>query len=113
MELHHGEVRQLLNELGMYPNLQGYRYLVETIVVLGKVGDGFRITKDGYPEVAKRMHTRAIRVERACRYIIDRTYSGYSQLWLDILNIRERPTVSEFVWHVLMYFEDYCLRINA
>ena len=113
MELHHREVRQLLNELGMYPNLQGYRYLVDKIIVHGKDVDVFRINKDGYTEVAKRMHTRAIRVERACRYIIDRTYSGYSQLWLDILNIRERPTVSEFVWNVLMYFEDYCLRINA
>lgn len=60
--------KRILNELGVKPNLKGYRAWVEVSkYVIEKDSKHCKICNDIYPEVAKRMNDTPVRVERALR----------------------------------------------
>ena len=105
---------ELLHNLGVPSQIKGYQYLREGILMLYQntslVG---RITRNLYPEIARRHDTTASRVERAIRHAIEVSwnrgdYSIMTNLFGHSIDFdRAKPTNSEF----LVTISD-ALRIN-
>ena len=63
------EVSDILKEMGVPANIKGYYYLREAIVLVYQRYDYIdAVTKELYPEVAKKFKTTSSRVERAIRH---------------------------------------------
>lgn len=95
---------KLLLSLGIAPSLKGFRasvYAIELGLKEPNVLD--RITKQLYPEVAKRLDTTASRVERTIRHAVERMfeYQTYekivSTLGLETNSAKGKYTNSEFI----------------
>lgn len=97
-------ITKTLHELGVPSHIKGYQYIREGISLIyndpGIVGG---ITKELYPEIAKKYHSTTSRVERAIRHAIEVSWNranwdfmeeifGYS---VDI--DKAKPTNSEFI----------------
>lgn len=97
-------VTSIIHEVGVPAHIKGYQYLREAILIAVDDMDVINaVTKVLYPEVAKRYHTTASRVERAIRHAIEvawdrgdletlQKYFGFT-----ISNIKGKPTNSEFI----------------
>ena len=97
-------VTSIIHEIGVPAHIKGYQYLREAIVIAAKDMEVINaVTKILYPEVAKRYHTTASRVERAIRHAIEvawdrgdleilQKYFGYT-----VSNAKGKPTNSEFI----------------
>lgn len=97
-------VTAIIHEVGVPAHIKGYQYLRESILLaIADMGVMGGVTKILYPEVAKRFHTTASRVERAIRHAIEvawdrgdletlQKYFGYT-----VSNIKGKPTNSEFI----------------
>ena len=97
-------ITKALHELGVPSHIKGYQYIREGITLVynnPKIVGG--ITKELYPEIAKKFNSTASRVERAIRHAIEISWNranwdfmeelfGYS---VDI--DRAKPTNSEFI----------------
>ena len=69
------KITEILHHLGVPANIKGYLYLREAIQLIIKDVELLgAITKKVYPEVAKKFHTTASRVERAIRHAIEVTW---------------------------------------
>ncbi len=97
-------ITDLLHDLGVPSNIRGYQYIREGIQIFYRNGNAISyITKDVYPEIAKKFNTTATRVERAIRHAIEVSWNrGDLDLMNDIfgnsLNVnRDKPTNSEFL----------------
>ena len=97
-------ITDLLHDLGVPSNIRGYQYIREGIQIFYRNGNSISyITKDVYPEIAKKFDTTATRVERAIRHAIEVSWNrGDLDLMNDIfgnsLNVnRDKPTNSEFL----------------
>ena len=97
-------ITKTLHELGVPSHIKGYQYIREGISIIYNdpsiVGG---ITKELYPEIAKKFHSTTSRVERAIRHAIEVSWNranwdfmeeifGYS---VDI--DKAKPTNSEFI----------------
>lgn len=97
-------ITRTLHELGVPSHIKGYQYIREGISIIyndpTKVGG---ITKELYPEIARKFNSTASRVERAIRHAIEISWNranwdfmedvfGYS---VDI--DKAKPTNSEFI----------------
>ena len=97
-------ITKILHELGVPSHIKGYQYIRESISLIYErpemVGG---ITKELYPEVAKRFQTTVSRVERAIRHAIEVSWNrGNWQLMEDIFGHsvdidKAKPTNSEFI----------------
>lgn len=97
-------VTDIMLEMGVPAHLKGYHYLREAIVMSGKDMETVSsVTKLLYPEVARKYHTTAQKVERAIRNAIEISWNrgnkntfeslfGYSSEYG-----RTRPTNSEYI----------------
>ncbi len=98
------KVSDLLHDLGVPSQIKGFQYLRDGILMLyqstGYIGG---ITKEIYPEIARRYHTTTSRVERAIRHAIE---VSWNRADYDIMNKifghsidydRAKPTNSEFM----------------
>jgi len=97
-------VTTIIHEVGVPAHIKGYQYLREAILIAVNDMDVINaVTKVLYPEVAKRFHTTASRVERAIRHAIEvawdrgdletlQQYFGYT-----VSNAKGKPTNSEFI----------------
>ncbi len=97
-------VTAIIHEVGVPAHIKGYQYLRESILLAiedMEIMGG--VTKILYPEVAKRYHTTASRVERAIRHAIEvawdrgdletlQKYFGYT-----VSNVKGKPTNSGFI----------------
>ena len=97
-------ITKMLHELGIPSHIKGYQYIREAVNIIftrPEVIGG--ITKELYPELAKKFNTTVSRVERAIRHAIEVSWNrgnidfmeelfGYS---VDI--DRAKPTNSEFM----------------
>lgn len=108
-------VTKILNEIGIMPNLKGYKYLRAAIVMAFEdetLLDG--ITKYLYPDVAKVNQTTHTRVERAIRHALESAWDkGNGYVYYEILghhdtNNGKRPTNSEFIASMVNF-----LKINS
>ena len=98
------QVTAIIHEVGVPAHIKGYQYLREAILIAVEDMDVINaVTKVLYPEVAKRFHTTASRVERAIRHAIEvawdrgdletlQKYFGYT-----VSNAKGKPTNSEFI----------------
>ena len=98
------ELRTFFIKLGAPINNKGFDYLVQaTLLTLDNPAMLESITKELYPEVAKRFGTTPSRVERAIRHAIEvawdrgdievlQKFFGYT-----VSNIKGKPTNSEFI----------------
>ena len=97
-------VTEIIHQIGVPAHIKGYHYVRESIILAVDQPDIINsVTKQLYPEVAKRFGTTPSRVERAIRHAIEvawdrgdvdtlNSYFGYT-----IHNSRGKPTNSEFV----------------
>lgn len=98
------KVSNLLHDLGVPSQLKGYQYLREGILMLyqstGFIGG---ITKEVYPEIARRYETTPSRVERAIRHAIEVSwirgdYDVMNKIFGHSIDFdRSKPTNSEFM----------------
>ena len=95
---------ELLHNLGIPSHIRGYQYIREGIQIVYRSNNFITyITKDVYPEIAKKFNTTPTRVERAIRHAIEVSWTrGDISLMEDIfgnsLNVnRDKPTNSEFL----------------
>jgi two-component system response regulator (stage 0 sporulation protein A) len=97
-------VTSILQKIGISPNLKGYRYLTDAILIVSyKPEYSSGVTKILYPEIAKKHSTTPSRVERAIRHAIQvawtRGNAGYIKQRFGSTpgNDDRRPTNSEFI----------------
>ena len=97
-------ITKILHELGVPSHIKGYQYIREGISVIyerPEVVGG--ITKELYPEIAKKFDTTVSRVERAIRHAIEVSWNrGNWDLMEDIFGYsvdidKAKPTNSEFI----------------
>ena len=71
-------IKSYLLELGIMPNLAGFRYLTRAIELYRDRRDYYRegITSRLYPDVARWFDTTPPRVERSIRHAIETAYDG-------------------------------------
>ena len=97
-------ITNILHELGVPSHIKGYQYIREEITLVYQnpelVGG---ITKELYPEIAKKYETTVSRVERAIRHAIEVSWNrGNWQLMEEIFGHsvdidKAKPTNSEFI----------------
>lgn len=101
------QARDALVLLRIPRTLSGFRYLTIAIVLVLQVPERLeRITKEIYPEVARRCRTKAPRVERCMRTAIDRCWERGNREALDQMagyHLDKRPTNSELIDLAAMY----------
>lgn len=97
-------ITKMLHELGIPSHIKGYQYIREAVGIIFEKPEVIGgITKELYPELAKKFNTTVSRVERAIRHAIEVSWNrgnldfmeelfGYS---VDI--DRAKPTNSEFM----------------
>jgi len=98
------KISNLLHDLGVPSQIKGFQYLREGITMLyqstGLIGG---ITKEVYPEIARRFATTPSRVERAIRHAIEVSwnradYKKMNQIFGHSIDYdRAKPTNSEFM----------------
>lgn len=106
----------ILNGTGILPNLKGYKYLKEAIVMgysNNEVLDA--VTKFLYPQIAKKNNTTSDRVERAIRHAIESAWNKcggngfYTKMGFTSLYGNKRPTNSEYIFAVVEYLNNHSL----
>ena len=97
-------VTAVIHEVGVPAHIKGYQYVREAIVIAVQDIEVINaVTKELYPEVARRFSTTPSRVERAVRHAIEvawdrgdletlQRYFGYT-----VSNTKGKPTNSEFI----------------
>lgn len=115
LEENHEEMRTIevriadvLDAMGMRHRLKGYKYNMEAIRLLQEEPNSYKsITKELYPEIAKRFGTTPSRVERAIRHSIENVFQKGN---IEIIHyffrgggdIRKgKPTNSEFLYVIV------------
>lgn len=98
------EVTNVIHEIGIPAHIKGYQYLRDAIIMAINDMDILNaITKQLYPNIAKKYNTTPSRVERAIRHAIEVAWSRGSMDTIDKLfgytvnNGKGKPTNSEFV----------------
>ena len=97
-------ITNILHELGVPSHIKGYQYIREGISIIYDRPDVIGgITKELYPEIAKKYDTTVSRVERAIRHAIEVSWNrGNWDLMEEIFGHsvdidKAKPTNSEFV----------------
>lgn len=97
-------ITDTLHELGVPSHIKGYQYIRESIMIVydrPEIVGG--ITKELYPEVAKKYETTVSRVERAIRHAIEVSWNRGSwdlmeEIFGHSIDIdKAKPTNSEFI----------------
>lgn len=98
------KVSKLLHDLGMPSHIKGYQYIRDAIIMMQEDASYLGgITKNLYPEIAKKYGTTPSRVERAIRHAIEVSWTrGDYDLMDEIFGHsvdfdRAKPTNSEFL----------------
>ncbi len=97
-------ITKTLHELGVPSHIKGYQYIREGITLVYKKPDIIGgITKELYPEIAKKYDSTVSRVERAIRHAIEVSWNrGNWELMEEIFGHsvdidKAKPTNSEFI----------------
>lgn len=97
-------VTNVIHELGVPAHIKGYQYLREAIMmVINDIDIINQITKQLYPDIAKRFKTTPSRVERAIRHAIEVAWARGQQDTVEsifgytISAAKGKPTNSEFI----------------
>lgn len=97
-------VTEIIHEIGVPAHIKGYQYLREAInLAVNDMEIINSITKELYPQIARKFNTTASRVERAIRHATevawDRGDIDTLQKWFGftVSNQKGKPTNSEFI----------------
>ena len=97
-------ITKILHELGIPSHIKGYQYIREGISILYERPEAIGgITKELYPDIAKKFNTTVSRVERAIRHAIEVSWNrGNWSLMEEIFGCsvdidKAKPTNSEFI----------------
>ena len=97
-------VCNMLKDIGMPANLQGYTYLRSAILVCIHDETNLEcVTKLLYPSIAKKYNTTPTRVERSMRHAIEKAFQRGNMAAIDSMfgytvdSARSKPTNSEFI----------------
>lgn len=97
-------VTNVIHELGVPAHIKGYQYLREAIMmVINDIDVINQITKQLYPDIAKKFKTTPSRVERAIRHAIEVAWARGEQATVEnifgytISAAKGKPTNSEFI----------------
>ena len=97
-------VTNIIHEVGVPAHIKGYQYLRESIMmVVNDIDIINQITKQLYPEIAKKYETTPSRVERAIRHAIEVAWGRGDQDTVESIfgytvnAIKGKPTNSEFI----------------
>jgi len=98
------KVTNIIHDVGVPAHIKGYQYLREGIIMAVNDGDVInQITKQLYPDLAKKYKTTPSRVERAIRHAIEVAWnrgqieSVQSIFGYTVNSNRGKPTNSEFI----------------
>lgn len=98
------QTKSILLAIGIPANIKGYPYLCEAVSLAVKNREIVnKITKELYPEIAKKFNTTASKVERAVRHAIDVAWNrgkikNMNEIFgIEIFSPNEKPTNGEFV----------------
>ena len=98
------EVTNVMHKIGIPAHVKGYQYIREAILmVVEDVSLLGAVTKELYPDVAKKFETTSSRVERGIRHAIELAWErGHTETLKQIfgysMNVdRQKPTNSEFI----------------
>ncbi len=109
--LNDSSLTKLLLSLGIQPQIKGFKYL-KYILNRSLEDDSFGnngITKQVYPEAAKKFSTTPSRVERAIRHAIEKGFdnavclSEYEKIFRYVEDV---PTNSEFIETLKVYIKE-------
>ena len=97
-------VTNVIHEVGVPAHIKGYQYLREAIImVVSDIDMINQITKQLYPEIARKYHTTPSRVERAIRHAIEVAWGRGKQDVVErifgytVSAAKGKPTNSEFI----------------
>ncbi len=97
-------VTNIIHEIGVPAHIKGYQYLREAIMMVVKDIDIInQITKQLYPEIARKYKTTPSRVERAIRHAIEVAWGRGQQETVEsifgytVSAAKGKPTNSEFI----------------
>ena len=97
-------VTNIIHEVGVPAHIKGYQYLREAIImVVNDIDIINQITKQLYPDIAKKYQTTPSRVERAIRHAIEVAWGRGQQVTVEnifgytISAAKGKPTNSEFI----------------
>lgn len=113
MKISEKEIYNFLKKLGTPMEMKGYTYIKEALLMLVNSEDPsdlLLVTKIMYPELAKCFNTTAIRVERAIRHAIERTFDRIDTNMINEVfgtwdYERTRPTNKQFFASILEYLK--------
>ena len=98
------EVTNVMHEIGIPAHVKGYQYIREAILMVVEDASLLgAVTKELYPDVAKKYDTASSRVERGIRHAIELAWErGHTDTLKQIfgysMNVdRQKPTNSEFI----------------
>lgn len=98
------DITNMIHEVGVPAHIKGYQYLRDAItMVVGDMDLLSAVTKELYPEIAKKNNTTPSRVERAIRHAIEVAWNRgkietiNSLFGYTIHNDKGKPTNSEFI----------------
>lgn len=102
--------KEILNNLGIRCNLLGYNYILDALKMIKENQDSLKnITKELYPELAKKHKTQSCNIERAIRHAIEHAWNmGNIELKNEIFGYtihpdKGRPSNGEFLAAVAHY----------
>jgi two-component system response regulator (stage 0 sporulation protein A) len=100
----YSEVTDVMHQIGIPAHVKGYQYIREAILmVVADVSLLGAVTKELYPDVAKKYDTASSRVERGIRHAIELAWErGHTETLKQIFGYsmntdRQKPTNSEFI----------------
>lgn len=101
-------VYELLQKLGVRPNIKGYDYL-KFLMEKCESDAEYRkraIIKEIYPECAEKFDTTPSRVERAIQHALEQSFVKAPEKYSEVFGgeFKEKPTNSEFIGLVSEYF---------
>ena len=96
------QAAEILNLLGMPPNILGYNFIIEALVIVSEQPELIHyITKELYPTIAKKYKTKSSRVERAIRHAIHilwlKNSKTESDVYFNKLFDHAKPTNSQLI----------------
>lgn len=107
------DISVLIRSLGISPHVKGYHYLREAVeIVLRDPSAADGVTKQIYPEIARKFQTNTNNVERAIRYAVSDAWKKYrSEKWRSFFTgvelRREHPSNSTVICVLAEHYRLY------
>lgn len=102
---------KLLNQIGVSYRTKGRKYILEGVLYILQHGE-VKITRELYPQIAKKFNTSPVNVERDIRVSIDNCFKRknnlLTEIFEDVKNSRNgRVTNGEFIYGLVSYLSNY------